>query len=146
MAGIVSYGAYVPRYRLKRMSIFQNMGWINPTTIMLAQGEKAVANSDEDSLTLATNAAIECLKGFDRSAVEALFYASTTMPYTERQNAGIIATALNLKEEVRSADFSGALKGGTSALISAFEGVKSGTLARALVCAADCRLGKMGSS
>lgn len=46
MAGIVSFGAYVPRYRLKRMTIFQAMGWINPTTIMLAQGEKAVANSD----------------------------------------------------------------------------------------------------
>ena len=44
MAGIVSFGAYIPRYRLKRMTIFQAMGWINPTTIMLAQGEKAVAN------------------------------------------------------------------------------------------------------
>jgi hydroxymethylglutaryl-CoA synthase len=145
MAGILSYGAYVPRYRLKRMSIFQNMGWINPTTIMLAQGEKAVANSDEDSLTLAANAAIECLCGRTRNSIAGLFFASTTMPYTERQNAGIIGAALNLEESVRSADFSGALKAGTSALISAVEGVKAGSLPEALVCAADCRLGKMGS-
>ncbi len=145
MAGILSFGAYVPRYRLKRMSIFQNMGWINPTTIMLAQGEKAVANSDEDSLTLAANAGIECLRGFDRSPLEAVFLASTTLPYTERQNAGILAAALNLDEGIRSADFSGALKAGTSALVSALEGVKSGRLNQALVCAADCRLGKMGS-
>ena len=119
MAGIVSYGAYIPRYRLKRMSIFQSMGWINPTTIMLAQGEKAVANQDEDSLTIATAAALDCLGNLDRSAVKGAFLASTTMPYLERQNAGIMAAALNLREDLRSADFSGALKSGTSALLSA---------------------------
>lgn len=145
MAGIVSFGAYVPRYRLKRMTIFQAMGWINPTTIMLAQGEKAVANSDEDSLTLAAAAGIDCLAGMDRSAIDGLFFASTTMPYLERQNAGIIAQALNLRENVRSADFSGALKAGTSALISALEGVGSGNVKQILVLAADSRLGRMGS-
>jgi len=145
MVGIVSYGAYIPRYRLKRMTIFQSMGWLNPATITLAGGEKAVANSDEDSLTMATAAGLDCLGGMDRSAVDALFYASTTMPYLERQNAGIISTALNLREDVRSADFTGALKAGTSALISALEGVGSKNLRQALVCAADCRLGKMGS-
>lgn len=145
MAGIVSFGAYVPRYRLKRMSIFQSMGWLNPATIMLSQGEKAVANSDEDSLTMATAAGLDCLGGIDRSTVDALFYASTTMPYLERQNAGIISTALNLREDVRSADFSGALKAGTSALISALEAVGSKNVRWALVCAADCRLGMMGS-
>jgi len=127
------------------MTIFQAMGWINPANIMLAQGEKAVANSDEDSLTMATAASIDCLEGFDRSQVDALFFASTTMPYLERQNAGIIAGALNLREDARSADFSGALKSGTSALISALEGVGSKNAKQILVGTADCRLGKMGS-
>ena len=145
MAGIVSFGAYVPRYRLKRMTIFGAMGWINPANIMLAQGEKAVANQDEDSLTMAAEASIDCLKGFDRSKVDALYFASTTMPYLERQNSGIISMALNLRDDVRSADFSGALKSGTSALLSALEGVGSKGLRQAVVCAADCRLGKMGS-
>ena len=66
MAGIMSFATYIPRYRLKRMTIFHAMGWINPTTILLAQGEKAVANADEDSLTMATAAGIACLEGFDR--------------------------------------------------------------------------------
>lgn len=145
MAGIVSFGAYVPRYRLKRMTIFGAMGWINPANILLARGEKAVANQDEDSLTMATEASIDCLKGFDRSKVDALYFASTTMPYVERQNSGIISMALNLRDEVRSADFSGALKSGTSALLSALEGVESKNLKQAVVCAAECRLGKMGS-
>ncbi|HYB20228.1 MAG TPA: short-chain dehydrogenase, partial [Thermodesulfobacteriota bacterium] len=145
MAGIVSFGAYVPRYRLKRMTIFGAMGWINPANILLAQGEKAVANQDEDSLTMAAEASIDCLKGFDRSKIDGLFFASTTMPYLERQNSGIIAMALNLREDVRSSDFSGALKSGTSALISALEGVASRNMGQVLVCGADCRLGKMGS-
>ena len=145
MAGIVSFGAYVPRYRLKRMTIFGAMGWINPANILLAQGEKAVANQDEDSLTMAAEASIDCLKGFDRSKVDALYFASTTMPYAERQNSGIISMALNLRDDLRSADFSGALKSGTSALLSALEGVGSKSLRQAVVCAADCRLGKMGS-
>ena len=133
MAGIVSYGAYIPRYRLKRMTIFQSMGWINPTTIMLAQGEKAVANQDEDSLTIATAAALDCLGDMDRSAIGGVYLASTTMPYLERQNAGIMAAALNLREDLRSADFAGALKSGTSALLSALEAVGSGSLAQVLV-------------
>jgi len=145
MAGIVSFGAYVPRYRLKRMTIFGAMGWINPANIMLAQGEKAVANQDEDSLTMAAEASIDCLRGFDRSKVDALYFASTTMPYAERQNSGIISLALNLRDDIRSADFSGALKSGTSALLSALEGVGSKSLRQAVVCASDCRLGKMGS-
>jgi len=145
MAGIVSYGAYVPRYRLNRMSIYQAMGWINPTTIMWAQGEKAVANSDEDSLTMATAAGIDCLEGWERCSIDGLFFASTTMPYLERQNAAIIAGALNLRDQVRSADFSGALKAGTSALISALDAVGAKSMNQVLVCASDCRLGKMGS-
>lgn len=145
MVGIVSWGAYIPRYRLPRRTIFQAMGWINPANIMLAQGEKAVANADEDSITIAVAAALDSLAGIERTKIDGLFFASTTMPYAERQNAGIIAGALNLREEVRSADFAGSLRAGTSALLSAVEGVASGFAREILVCSADCRLGKMGS-
>ena len=43
MAGIVSYGGYVPWHRLNRMLIFKAMGWLNAGTRGLAKGEKAVA-------------------------------------------------------------------------------------------------------
>jgi 3-hydroxy-3-methylglutaryl CoA synthase/uncharacterized OB-fold protein len=145
MVGIISYGGYIPRYRLSRKIIFKAMGWFNPGTASYAQGEKAVANFDEDSITMATSAAIDSLKGMDRSKVEGLYFASTTMPYKERLNAGIIATALNLPETVRSSDFDHALKAGTTALISAVETVEAGRAKRMLVCAADSRLGKMGT-
>ncbi len=44
MVGIRSYGGYVPRYRLDRKKIYENIEWISPGNIGLAVGEKAVAN------------------------------------------------------------------------------------------------------
>ena len=145
MAGIISYGAYIPRYRLSRMTVFMNMGWFNPVTMGVAQGEKAVANWDEDSITMAYSAAQDCIKGFDRESVQALYLASTSLPYRERQNAGILATALDLKPAVRTADFTDSLKSGTTALLSGLETVMANGDSTALVASSDVRLGNMGS-
>lgn len=144
MAGIVSYGGYVPRYRLNRLAVFKAMGWFNPANLAHARGEKAVANYDEDSITMATAAGIDCLRGMDRSGIEVLYFASTTMPYKERLNAGIISSALGLDEGIRAADFTASLKSGTTALIAGLEAVESGRAKKVLVCGADCRLGKAG--
>ena len=146
MAGIVSYGGYVPRYRLERKKIFKAMGWMDPSTAGSMKGEKAVANFDEDGITMAVAAGLASIKGTDRSTIEGVYFASTTMPYKERLNAGIVTAALGLNEKVRSADFSGGLKAGTTALISALEGAKAGTLKKTVVCASDCRLGRPASA
>jgi len=145
MVGIGSFGGYVPRYRLNRMIIFGSMGWLNPVIITNARGEKAVANFDEDSITMAVAAGMDCLRGVDRQSIDAVYFATTTAPYRERQNANIVAGALGARDEIRSADFTGSLKSGTSALLSALEfvGYNGG---KAVVCAADCRLGKMAST
>ncbi len=146
MVGISSCGAYVPKYRLDRKKIFESMGWLNAGNMGLARGEKAVANFDEDSLTMAVAAGMNCLNGIDRSKVEGIYFSSTTMPFKERQNAGVIAGALGLEDDIRSADFGGALKSGTTALISAVETVQAKGANNIIVCSADNRLGKMGSS
>lgn len=145
MVGICSYGGYVPRYRLSRQKIFEGMGWLNPATATNARGEKAVANYDEDSLTMAVAAGLDCLSGLDRNLVQGVYFASTTMPYQERLNAGIISGGLALSEQTRAADFAGSLKAGTTALLAALEGAESKRINNIIVCAADCRLGKPGS-
>ena len=145
MVGIVSYAAYLPRYRLNRMTIFSAMGWLNQALIMNAAGEKAVAAFDEDAVTMAAAAGKRCLHGFKPDEVEALYFATTTSPFKERQCANIIAGALCIPEEIRSADFGGALKAGSSALLAALEFSAANEGKRALTCAADCRLGKAGS-
>ena len=90
MIGIKSYGGYIPRLRLNRMSIVQTMGWFAPAIIAVAQGERSFCNWDEDSLTMAVAAARDCLKGMDKNATDAVYLCSTTLPFADRLNAGIM--------------------------------------------------------
>ena len=69
MIGITSYGAYIPRLRLSRAAIVQNMGWFAPAIMAVAQGERAMCNWDEDTLTMAVAAARDCLVGDRKSVV-----------------------------------------------------------------------------
>jgi len=139
MIGITSYGAYIPRLRLDRMSIFQSMGWFAPAIMMVAQGERSMCNWDEDTLTMAVAASRDCLKGMDKSTLDGLYLASTTVPFADRQNAGIVSAALNLGSNLITSDFSSSQKAGSTALITALEAVKSGERKNVLVAASDRR-------
>jgi 3-hydroxy-3-methylglutaryl CoA synthase len=145
MVGIRSFGGYVPRNRLDRAKIFQAVGWVNAANAGHARGEKSVANYDEDSITMSVAAAVDSLNGMDRSGLGGVYFASTTLPYKERQNAGIIAGALAMGDNVRSADFTGSLKSGTTAIVAACEAVAAKGANNVVVCSSDCRLGKPGS-
>lgn len=135
MVGIISYGAYIPYYRLPREVVGKAWG-------RGGRGEKAVANFDEDSITMAVAAGIDCLKGCDPKTVDSLFMATTSSPYRERQSSTIVSTALDLREEIRNADFTNCLRAGTTALLSALDAVSAGSAKKAMVTAADIRLGK----
>jgi len=139
MIGITSYGAYIPRLRLDRMTIFQSMGWFAPAIMMVAQGQRSMCYWDEDSLTMAVAAARDCLTGQDKLALDAAYFASTTFPFADRQNAGVLATALNLRDDIGSTDFTGAIKAGSSALATALDAVSGGGKKNILVAAADKR-------
>jgi 3-hydroxy-3-methylglutaryl CoA synthase/NAD(P)-dependent dehydrogenase (short-subunit alcohol dehydrogenase family)/putative sterol carrier protein len=139
MIGITSYGAYIPKLRLDRAAVVQAMGWFAPAIVMAAQGERAMCNWDEDALTMAVAAARDCLAGMDKKAVQGLYLASTTLPFADRQNAGIVATALNLPATILTADFSASQKAGSTALLTALETVQGGARRPILVSAADRR-------
>jgi len=135
MAGIVSYGAYIPFYRLNRAEIANAWG------TRVATGERAVANYDEDSLTMAAAAARDCIQGIDATKIDGLYFASTTAPYKEKQTAATIAVVLGLPQEAITIDFSGSLRCGSNALKAAVDAIDSGTRKSILVCVADNRLG-----
>jgi 3-hydroxy-3-methylglutaryl CoA synthase/NAD(P)-dependent dehydrogenase (short-subunit alcohol dehydrogenase family)/putative sterol carrier protein len=142
MIGITSYGGYIPRLRLDRMSIFQSMGWFAPAIVMVAQGERSFCNWDEDSVTMAVAAARDCLTGKEKSQVDGLFLCSTTLPFSDRLNAGILKTALNLKDQLDAADFTSSERAGTIGLIQALAAVRGGDKKQVLVTATDKRLTK----
>lgn len=139
MAGIVSYGGYIPKLRLSRMAIFQSMGWFAPAIMAVAGGERSMCNWDEDSLTMGVAAARDCLVGMDKSKVDAVYLCSTTLPFADRQNSGVVSAACNLKEDVLTADITASLKAGTSGIVTALDAIKGGEKETALVVASDKR-------
>jgi len=143
MAGIISYGAYIPYHRINRKTVFGAMGWLDSATNV--KGEKAICNYDEDAITMAVTAATNCLKNADREKVDGIYLATISSPAVERQAAGTVGTALDLEGNIRSADFSGSTKVGTAALIAACDAVQAGSLNSIMACASDCRTGKPGS-
>jgi 3-hydroxy-3-methylglutaryl CoA synthase len=78
--------------------------WLNPALAGRAKGERAMCNWDEDALTMAVDAARDCLAGRPRDSLDAIYLASTTLPFEDRQGAGILATALNLDENISTLD------------------------------------------
>lgn len=134
MAGIVSIGAYIPKYRLNIAEITQFWRIKGPG------GEKAVAGYDEDSITMAVAASLECLRNGSHE-VDGLFLATTTNPYKEKQGAAVIAGAADLKKELRTADFTDSVRSGSIAMQTAMDVVKSGSAKNVLIVASDSRLG-----
>jgi len=139
MIGITSYGAYIPRLRLDRMAIFQGMGWFAPAIMMVAQGERSMCNWDEDPITMAVEASRDCLRGRDKNKLDAFYLASTTLPFADRQNAGIVSAALNLRDDMMTADHTSSQKAATTALITALESVQGGQRHNIMVTASDSR-------
>ena len=76
--GILAFGAYVPRLRLARKAVAEANAWFNPALRSLAKGERAICNWDEDSVTMAVEAARDCLAGRDRGTITAVYLASTS--------------------------------------------------------------------
>jgi len=133
MVGISSIGISIPRHRLDRALIGKAWGKKAPP------GEKAVANYDEDAITLAVAAAHACLEDVNPFTFDGLFFASTSAPYREKQLASLVATACDLPREILTADFTGSVRAGVSALGAAIRAVESGAARRVLVTVADCR-------
>jgi 3-hydroxy-3-methylglutaryl CoA synthase len=133
MVGIVSIGVHIPVYRLKRDDMASAWG------IRSLGGERAVAGHDEDSLTMAVNAALDCVRQRNEQ-VDGLFFATTTSPYKEKQAAATIATALDLSSESCTADMTGSRRSATTAINLAMSMVESCLAQNVLVTAADCRL------
>ena len=66
MAGIIRYGTYIPYSRITRAALGGG------------KGERAVAGYDEDSVSLAVEAAREALPG--APAIDTLLFATTSLP------------------------------------------------------------------
>lgn len=121
MAGIARFGAYIPRLRLARKLMLDANGWFSPGLKAYGKGERAVAGWDEDVVTMGVEAARRACPPQSGAAPAALYLASTTAPFEDRQNAGIVAGALRLGEQARTMDIGASQRAGTTALLAGFD-------------------------
>ncbi len=143
MIGITAFGGYVPRLRLSRKSVVEANAWANPALKAHGKDERSMCNWDEDSLTMAVEAARDCLSGAAKETVKTLYFASTTFPFNDRLNSGVAAEALNLENELDTLDIAASQRAGTSGLIAAFKAAAAGPL---LFLAADKRRARASSA
>jgi 3-hydroxy-3-methylglutaryl CoA synthase len=142
-SGIKSYAACIPRLRMDRASIAAAHAWALPSLRGLGKGERSFCSWDEDSITMSVDAVRACVRGSKSSTVGSLTFASTTPVFSDLQNAGLIAAASGLPENLSTLDASGSLRAGTSALIRALESTAE---TDAVIVAADARHAKPGSA
>lgn len=143
MVGISAFGVYVPAYRLSREVIAQATG------ARASGGGRAVAQYDEDALTMGVDACWECADNYARSFgipfaatnLAALFFASASSPYREKHASSVLAAVLDMNRSALVTDINGSLRGGMTALGMAVGALKEGSPAdAALVVASDRRM------
>ncbi len=118
-AGIVSYGAYIPRYRIRIDEIAKVWG-DDANSIMegLMVYEKSVPDMDEDAITIAVEAARCAVNraGINPQRIEAIFTGSESHPYAVKPTSTVVAEAIGATPDLTAADFEFACKAGTAAI------------------------------
>ncbi|MEO2240956.1 MAG: hydroxymethylglutaryl-CoA synthase [Euryarchaeota archaeon] len=146
-AGIVGYGAYVPRYRIKVEEIASVWGE-DPEAIKsgLRIEEKSVPSETEDSATIAVEAARNALSraGIDPSDIGAIFVGSESPPYAVKPTATIVAAAIGATPDLTAADYEFACKAGTTAIQTCTGLVVAGMIDYGLAIGADTAQGAPG--
>ncbi len=149
--GIIGYGAYIPKYRIKTEEICATWNQ-DPNKIKngLLVEEKSVPAKDEDSITIAVQAAQNALlranqTKINKSKIGALYVGSESPPYAVKPSASIIGQALNIGNNYQAADLEFACKAGTAALQICYSLIKSGQTEYALAIGTDTAQARPGN-
>ncbi|OHA13137.1 MAG: hypothetical protein A3J10_02960 [Candidatus Sungbacteria bacterium RIFCSPLOWO2_02_FULL_54_10] len=148
-SAIVGFGVYVPKYRIKVSDIARHWAQ-DPNVLISGLGieEKSVAGRDEDSFTLAFEAANQALEtsGISSSEVSAIFVGSESHPYAVKPTSGMLVSALKLDPFSHAADLEFACKAGTAGLQIVDSFIRSGQVRFGLAIGTDTAQSKPGDA
>ena len=148
-SGIVSYGAYIPRYRIKIEEIAKVWG-DNPNSIIdgLMVYEKSVPDMDEDTITIAVEAARNAVNraNVNPEKIGAVFTGSESHPYAVKPTSTIVAEAIGATPNLTAADFEFACKAGTAAMQACVGMTESDMIELGLAIGADVSQGAPGDA
>jgi len=149
MEGIIGYGAYIPRNRIKVEEIAKVWGTDAPSYkkgLMLE--EKSVPSPDQDTITMSVEASRNAIKRakIDPAYIGAVYIGSESHPYAVKPSGTVVAEALGATPEVHTADFEFACKAGTEGMFVAMNLVKAGVIKFGLGVGADTSQGAPGDA
>ena len=149
MVGIITYGAYIPRYRIKVDEIARVWG-ANAAEISGGLGvfEKAVPDYDENTATFAVEAAraARARREVDVSEIKAVYVGSESHPYAVKPTAVTVGEAIGATPVMTAADYEFACKAGTAAIQTSMGLVASGMMKYAVAIGADTAQGAPGDA
>ncbi len=146
MIGIVGYGSYIPRWRIKVEEISKVWGHdANVYKDGLLVEEKSVPSLDEDTTTLAVEASRNCLMrapAINPKEIGAIYVGSESHPYAVKPTATIVAEAINATPSLTAADIEFACKAGTAGVQACMGLVKAGYIKYGLAIGSDTAQGE----
>jgi len=149
MVGIITYGAYIPRFRIKTEEIARVWG-ANGAEIAAGLGviEKAVPDLDEDTLTIAVNATRFALerRSVNPDEIGAIYVGSESHPYAVKPTAATVGEAIGATPVMTAADYEFACKAGTAGIQTCMGLVKSGMIKYGIAVGADVAQGAPGDA
>ncbi len=148
--GIVGYGAFIPRRRIKVEEIAKVWGADAPSYRKgLQLNEKSVPGADEDTITMSVEAARNALArsgGVDPARIGAVYVGSESHPYAVKPSGTVVAEAIGAVPAVHIADLEFACKAGTEGMYLAHSLVKAGETEYALGIGGDTSQGAPGDA
>lgn len=144
--GIIGYGAYIPRYRLAAEDIARV--WRGDQNVSVPVAQKSVPGPDEDTATMAIEAARNALRraSIAPDEIRGIWVGSESHPYAVKPTGTLVAQALGIFPNTTAADFEFACKAGTEAIQSAFGLVGSGMGDYALAIGMDTAQARPGDA
>jgi len=147
--GIIGYGSYIPKYRIKVEEIAKVWGK-DPEPIKkgLIVYEKSVPGPDEDTATISVEAGKNALKraGIDPRDIGAIYIGSESHPYAVKPTSTIVAEALGVTPDLTCADLEFACKAGTAGIQICIGLVGSGMIKYGMAIGADTAQGAPGDA
>ncbi len=147
--GIVGYGAYLPRHRIKLEEIAKVWGADAPSYKRgLQLFEKSIPAPDQDTITLSVEATRNALKrcNVDPKKIGAIYIGSESHPYAVKPSGTVVAEAIGATPDIHCADLEFACKAGSEGMYIAYSLIKAGEMEYAIGIGGDTSQGAPGDA
>lgn len=147
--GIIGYGSYIPRYRIKVEDISKVWGADAASYKKgLEVQEKSVPGPDQDTISMSVEATKHAIKraGINPKEIGAIYIGSESHPYAVKPSGTVVAEAIAATPDIHSADYEFACKAGSEAMFVAMSLVKAGEVKYSIGIGADTSQGAPGDA